>query len=157
HSVHVTGLLLELFDQLKPLHGLGKPERELIEYGSLLHDIGWHISRDEHHKHSMYLIRHGNLKDFTGEEIDIIANVARYHRKAKPKPSHDAYTALSSKSQKVVRVGASLLRLADGLDRSHASVVSSLKCRIKKQKVEVSVKARADAELEIWGARRKMD
>lgn len=157
HSLQVTRLALELFDQLKPLHQLDKHARELIEYGCLLHDIGWHISRDGHHKHSMYLVQHGNLLGFAEEEVGIIANTARYHRKSSPTLEHAPFAALSPKARQIVRVGAALLRIADGLDRSHASVVSSLKCRIKKQKVDVRVTARSDAELEIWGARRKMD
>jgi exopolyphosphatase / guanosine-5'-triphosphate,3'-diphosphate pyrophosphatase len=157
HSLQVTSLCLQLFDQLKELHGLDRTARELIEYGCLLHDIGWHISRDGHHKHSMYLVLHGDLKGFTEEEIRVIANITRYHRKSLPTSAHEDYATLPPTAQRIVSVGASLLRLADGLDRSHASVVSSLRCRIKKQKVEIRVKARADAELEIWGARRKMD
>ena len=157
HSLQVTSLSLQLFDQLKDLHGLDRSARELIEYGCLLHDIGWHIGRDGHHKHSMYLVLHGGLKGFTEEEIRTIANIARYHRKSTPTSTHELYATLPPKFQRIVCVGASLLRIADGLDRSHASVVSSLRARVKKQKVEVRVKARADAELEIWGARRKMD
>src|SRR5204863_7634002 len=77
HSEQVTMLCLRLFDELRPLHKLGSLERELIEYGSLLHDIGWHIAKKAHHKHSQYLISHGELKEFTAEEIEIIANIAR--------------------------------------------------------------------------------
>jgi len=157
HSLQVAKLCLDLFDQTRSLHSLDKEARELIEYGTLLHDIGWHISREGHHKHSMYLIEHGNLKGFGEEEVAIIANVARYHRGPKPEVNHKAYAALSAKAKRIVNVGAALLRIADGLDRSHASVVSSLRLTVKKQKVDVRVRARADAELEIWGARRKTD
>ncbi len=86
---------MKLFDELRLLHGMGAAERELIEYGALLHDIGWHIGRDGHHKHSMYLILHGDLKNFTDEEIKVIANIARYHRKATPKGKHDAYACIA--------------------------------------------------------------
>jgi len=157
HSEHVARLCVDLFDQLQPLHKLGSEDRELIEYGALLHDIGWHISRERHHKHSMYLILNGELKNFTAEEISIIANVARYHRKAAPKASHRQFAKLPSRARRVVRVGAALLRVADGLDRSHGSVVSSIKSAVSGKKVELTVKARGDAELEIWGARSKMD
>lgn len=158
HSKQVCRLTMMLFDELQSLHRLGDKERELIEYGALLHDIGWHISKDGHHKHSLYLILNGGLKGFASEEIGIIANVARYHRKSEPKPSHEAFEALSSHAKKVVRVGAALLRIADGLDRSHASVVSGLKVRIgKDDTVDVSLKGRSDIELELWGARRKTD
>jgi exopolyphosphatase/guanosine-5'-triphosphate,3'-diphosphate pyrophosphatase len=157
HSEHVARLCVDLFDQLQPLHKLHAEDRELIEYGALLHDIGWHISRQRHHKHSMYLILNGELKNFTDEEISIIANIARYHRKAAPKASHRQFAKLDNRARRVVRVGAALLRVADGLDRSHGSVVSSVKSEVGGKKVEVTVKARGDAELEIWGARSKMD
>ncbi|HWB53640.1 MAG TPA: Ppx/GppA phosphatase family protein, partial [Tepidisphaeraceae bacterium] len=85
HAEHVTQLALQLFDQTRSLHGLSVIERELLEYASLLHDIGWHISGKSHHKHSMYLILNGNLKDFTPEETTIMACIARYHRKSLPR------------------------------------------------------------------------
>jgi exopolyphosphatase/guanosine-5'-triphosphate,3'-diphosphate pyrophosphatase len=157
HSEHVAKLCVELFDDLRSLHGLGGIERELIEYGAMLHDIGWHIGRNAHHKHSMYLIANGDLKNFSDEEIKIIANIARYHRKALPKKKHESYASLSAWGRRVVNVGAALLRLADGLDRSHASAISKLQCRVRDEKVKCILSATTDAELEIWGARRKME
>ena len=155
HSEQVTRLCLRFFDELKSLHGLGSIERELIEYASLLHDIGWHIAGKGHHKHGMYLISNGDLKNFDAEEVQIIANVARYHRKSPPARDHKEYFKLPVRARKVVDVGSALLRLADGLDRSHASAVQTLFCRLDEKKIRCSLHTRADAELEIWGARRK--
>jgi exopolyphosphatase/guanosine-5'-triphosphate,3'-diphosphate pyrophosphatase len=155
HSEQTGRLCLELFDGTKSLHGLDDEARQLIEYGSLLHDIGWHIARERHHKHSMYLILNGNLRDFSREEVRIIANIARYHRKAFPRMSHEAFAKLSPGGRKIVRLGAALLRIADALDRSHSGVVTGLSCRIMKKRVEVTLKARGDAELELWSARSK--
>ena len=143
-------------DQLQSLHGLEHPQRELIEYAALLHDIGWHIGRTSHHKHSMYLIEHGDLKSFTPEEISIIANIARYHRKSPPKAKHAAFAKLSPRGKSIVRVGAALLRLADGLDRSHSSIVRDLKCRSGKE-VKCVLNAKWDAQLEVWAASRKSE
>jgi len=157
HSEHVTKLCLQLFDQLTSLHRMGPRERELIEFGALLHDIGWHISGKKHHRHSLYLILHGNLKGFDEEEVGVIANVARYHRKSPPSGSHEAYAALPAKAKQIVRVGAALLRVADGLDRSHNGVVSSVRCRIGGGEVTVTLDGRGDPALEIWGAKRKRD
>jgi len=157
HSEQVTSICLQLFDELRPLHKLGANERELIEYASMLHDIGWHIGRKGHHKHSMYLIANGELKDFTAEEVQIIANIARYHRKTPPNRKHEEYESLPASSRRVVDVGAALLRIADGLDRSHANVITGLACRIDEKRVKCMLSTRADAELEIWAARRKMD
>jgi exopolyphosphatase/guanosine-5'-triphosphate,3'-diphosphate pyrophosphatase len=155
HSEQTARLCLELFDVTKVLHGLDDEARQLIEYGALLHDIGWHIARERHHKHSMYLILHGNLRDFSREEVRIIANIARYHRKSPPKMSHPAFAKLSPAGRKIVRFGAALLRVADALDRSHSGVVTGLSCRITKKRAEVTLKARGDAELELWSARSK--
>jgi exopolyphosphatase / guanosine-5'-triphosphate,3'-diphosphate pyrophosphatase len=157
HSEQVAHICLALFNELKPLHKLDDTARELIEYGALLHDIGWHIGRQSHHKHSMYLILHGDLKGFTPDEIKIIASIARYHRKATPSPDHDNYATLSANQKRIVDVGAALLRLSDGLDRSHSSVVQTVRCKIGKKKVKCTLGARSDAELEVWGARRKRE
>jgi exopolyphosphatase/guanosine-5'-triphosphate,3'-diphosphate pyrophosphatase len=155
HSEHVTALCLQLFDQLRPLHKMGMAERELVEFGAMLHDIGWHIAGKKHHHHSLYLILHGNLKGFDEQEVQIIGNIARYHRKAHPESRHEAYAALSPKGKQIVNVGAALLRVADGLDRSHNAVVSSVRCRIGRDEVKVILDGRGEAALEIWAAKRK--
>ena len=157
HSEHVAQLTVRLFDDTRSIHGFGTPERDLIEYAALLHDIGWHIGRAGHHKHSMYLIRHGDLKNFLPEEVEIIAHIARYHRKAPPSKKHESYNALSPRAKKIVCTGAALLRLADGLDRSHANVVRDVRCRVDGKDVKCAIKTRWDAQLEIWGARRKRE
>jgi len=107
----------------------------------------------------MYLIRHGDLKNFTPEEIEIIANIARYHRKGAPKLKHEAYAALSPRARKIVYTGAALLRIADGLDRSHSSVVRDVRCRANggDKNLKCIVSTRWDAQLELWGAKRKRE
>ena len=157
HSEHVTKLCLQLFDQLRPLHKMGEKERELIEFGGLLHDIGWHIAGKKHHRHSLYLILHGNLKGFDKQEVQVIANVARYHRKAHPDVTHEDYQALTARGKQIVNVGAALLRVADGLDRSHNAVVSSVRCSIGRDEVKVRLETRGDPALEIWAAKRKRE
>lgn len=157
HSEHVTQLCLQLFDSLQSLHGLGPAERELIEFGAILHDIGWHIAGNKHHKHSMYLVMHGNLKGLSQDEVRAIANIARYHRKSPPKPEHAEFMALPAKYKKIVRVGAALLRIADGLDRSHNHVVQSIRCRRVDEEITVYLETRGDPALEIWAAKRKRD
>lgn len=157
HSEQVARICMKLFDETRLLHGMSAAERELVEYGALLHDIGWHIGRDSHHKHSMYLILNGNLRNFSEEEIRTIANIARYHRKASPKKTHEEYASLPARYRRIVDVGAALLRLSDGLDRSHSSVIQDLRCRIGNKRVKCTLSARSDAELEIWAARRKRD
>lgn len=158
HSLQVARLCLRLFDELRPLHRLGALERDLIEFGALLHDIGWHIAQKAHHKHAMYLILNGDLTaHFSAEEVAVIANIARYHRKRTPTARHESYAALSRRARRIVDVGAALLRIADGLDRSHSSVVNDLRCRLDRGKVACRLDVRGDVELELWGARRKAD
>jgi exopolyphosphatase/guanosine-5'-triphosphate,3'-diphosphate pyrophosphatase len=157
HSEQVARLCLRLFDETRAIHNMGNAERELIEYGALLHDIGWHISRNDHHKHAMYLILNGDLKNFTPEETAVIANIARYHRGPAPKKRHEKYAELPKRLRRIVNVGSALLRLADGLDRSHGGVIQDLRCKVDDKSIKCLLTARADAELEVWGARRKMD
>jgi exopolyphosphatase/guanosine-5'-triphosphate,3'-diphosphate pyrophosphatase len=123
----------------------------------MLHDIGWHIAGKKHHQHSMYLILHGDLKGFDEDEVAVIANVARYHRKSAPDASHKEFDALPAKAKRIVRVGAALLRIADGLDRSHNGVVSSVRTRATGGAVNVYLEIRGDPALEIWAAKRKRD
>ncbi len=156
HSTQVARLTLRLFDELRGVHDMNDAERELIEYAALLHDIGWHISPDRHHKHSMYLIENSGLEDFmSAAEVQIIANIARYHRKAPPTVSHKRYRLMNRIDRRIVDVGTALLRIADGLDRSHQSVVTDLKCRVGEKAVGVTLSVRSDSELELWGATRK--
>ncbi len=155
HSEQVANLTLQLFDQTARIHKLGPLERELIEYAALLHDIGWHIDRRKHHKHSAYLILNGDLRDFSRDEVEIIANITRYHRKQTPTVKHKSYTRLNIHQQQVVNVGSALLRIADGLDRSHASVVQTIRSKWEDDRLTLRLLTRADAELEVWGARRK--
>jgi exopolyphosphatase/guanosine-5'-triphosphate,3'-diphosphate pyrophosphatase len=155
HSLQVTRLAMLLFDQLKPLHRLGPAARQLIQYGAMLHDIGWHISRKAHHKHSMYLILNGELKGFGPEEIQTIANIARYHRKAPPRPSHVTYAGLPRRFRRIVDVGAAIVRIADGLDRSHSSAVTSIRTRVTPDQILLRVDGRGDVAIELWAARSK--
>src|ERR1051325_2712325 len=124
HSQHVARLSLALFDQTRPIHGLTDREREWLEYAAILHDVGVHISYEQHHKHSYYLIRNGDLRGFEPDEIETIALVARYHRQATPKRKHDGFSDLKRRIRRTVRTLAAILRLAESLDRSHAQTVA---------------------------------
>lgn len=154
HSQHVAALAAKLFDGLQPIHQLDAGYKELLTYACLLHDIGHLISHDGHHKHSYYLIRNGSLKGFSDQEIEIIANVARYHRKERPKKSHYSFHNLDSEHRKPVRILAVLLRLADALDRTCFSIVSDVSCDIGETAVTIRVTTSSDAEIELWCAKR---
>lgn len=156
HALHVAGLALRLFDQTAPLHGFGPREREWLECAAILHDIGYHINSRQHHKHAYYLIKNSDLSGFTAEEIDLVANVARYHRRSVPSRKHDEFQVLSASTQRVINVLSALLRIADGLDRSQFSVVQNVDVKLGKS-VVITVQASGDAELEMWAARGRSD
>jgi exopolyphosphatase/guanosine-5'-triphosphate,3'-diphosphate pyrophosphatase len=156
HSKKVTQLALALFDQTLTQHGLGEREREWLEFASLLHDIGNHISYEKHHRHSYYLIKNGDLRGFEPEEIEVIALVARYHRRALPAKSHIGLKDLPKKLQKTVAILAAFLRIAESLDRSRNGVVRKVEVRERAAMLRLSVMAEADCELEVWAANRQM-
>ncbi|MGC8552876.1 MAG: Ppx/GppA phosphatase family protein [Phycisphaerae bacterium] len=157
HHQQVSRLAMELFNQLKRVHHLPDKYRELLEYAALGHDLGWHIGHSGHHKHSYYLLKNGDLEGFAPLEIDIIANVARYHRRSFPKKSHEAYMSLAPAERTVVCKLAALLRLAEALDRGHWGNVRALHSRITATAVSVRILTQADPELELWAARHKAD
>ena len=156
HSHHVAKLAVQLFDQTATLHKLGEREREWLEYAALLHDIGYLINPQQHHKHTYYLITQSNLDGLAAEEIDMIANIARYHRRALPELKHKPYEALSLKNRRIVQKLSALLRIADGLDRSQFSVVQRVKLKLG-QPVRVTLETTSDPELEIWAAKSRAD
>ncbi len=157
HAEHVAALSLSIFDQTKLLHKLGPEERELLYFASLLHDIGYHVSFNQHHKHSYYLIVNSDLDGFDPEAIEIMGAVARYHRKRMPKREDEHFKKVGLKNVFAVKVLAAILRIADGLDRTHFSVVKSVGCRIRRKYVLIRVKAQKDAELELWQANQRKD
>jgi exopolyphosphatase / guanosine-5'-triphosphate,3'-diphosphate pyrophosphatase len=157
HALQVARLALALFDQLRPLHGMGAAERELLDYAALLHDIGWHIGHSGHHKHSAYLIRNGDLEGFSLNELDVVANAARYHRKSMPKKSHPEYMALDGRSRELVWKLASFVRMADALDRGHFGNVVRVRTICRRRSVSLLLETLADPALEAWAARLKGD
>ena len=154
HAQQVARLALSVFDQTRSVHGLADREREWLEYGALLHDIGVHISYERHHRHSYYLIKNGDLRGFDPQEIEVIALVARYHRQATPKKSHEGYGDLSGSLRKVVKTLAAMVRLAEGLDRSHAQALAGIEMYPRNDDYLVRLRATGDAELELWAAHR---
>jgi exopolyphosphatase/guanosine-5'-triphosphate,3'-diphosphate pyrophosphatase len=157
HPEHVARLALELFDQTAALHQLGADDRELLEFACLLHDIGEHVSVDAHHKHTAYLIQHGRLRGFSPEEVAMLASLGRFHRRGDPKPSFEPFALLDAEDRERVTKLVSLLRLADGLDRGHAGNIDEVDLDIDDEVARVTVRTRGDAELELWGLRRKRD
>jgi exopolyphosphatase/guanosine-5'-triphosphate,3'-diphosphate pyrophosphatase len=155
HSTHVAQMALQIFDEFQKELGLPESDRELLEYAAYMHDIGYYISHRKHHKHALYLIRYADLKGFKEQEINIMANLARYHRRSTPAKRHKRYRKLDKGVRKRVKKLAAILRVADGLDRSHYQNVLSLDIRKDEETVTFLITTQADPQLEIWGAQRK--
>lgn len=154
HSAHVTTLALQLYDGTQTLHQLPAPCRELLEAAAMLANVGLIIAHSKHHLHSYYVIRNSELAGLTDHEIEMIALVARYHRKSSPKPSHPEFQRLSPESRQVVSFLAGVLRVAIGLDRSHDGRVRQVRTAIKGKRLTVEAVAGdlADVSLEVYSA-----
>lgn len=157
HCRHVTTLALSLFDQTTQLHQLGAQDRELLEYAALLHDVGTAVAQSARHKHSLYIISNAELVGFSRRELLLIANVARYHRKALPGDHHKEYMALSERDRSTVRRLGALLRVADGLDLDHFQVVESVAVADDNSVVRLQLTARDQPQLSLWGTERNSD
>ncbi len=154
HANAVISLALQLFDSSRRigLHDLGERERELLKYSAFLHDIGGFISFKSHHLHSQYIIGNTELLGFDQVEINIMANVARFHRKKLPKRKDPALALLDDHSANAVIVLSMLLRLAEKLDRSHTCLVKRAEFTGKdRTKVALAIWPEGDCELEVWG------
>ena len=156
HAGQVCRLSLSLFDQTQPGHGLGAREREWLDHAALLHDVGVHISYGRHHKHSYYLIKNGDLRGFEPEEVEVIALVARHHRRGLPKRSRGGYASLPQRLRQTVRTLAAMLRVAEGLDRSHAQSVGSFEIVPGLRDYLLRLTPAGDTELELWAAQRSV-
>jgi len=153
HGRQVARLALRLFDLTKNVHEMGAAERELLEFAALVHDVGLYVSHSKHHRHSYYLITHGELRGFLPEEIQIVAAVARFHKGAPPKSSSEELAGLSSKGRELAIKLMGLLRIADSLDRGHHGIVRDIDLVRSNGRVELVLDTEGkDAELELWAA-----
>jgi exopolyphosphatase / guanosine-5'-triphosphate,3'-diphosphate pyrophosphatase len=155
HCRQVTALALSLFDQTTALHGLGPPERELLEAAGLLHDVGYAVAQSSRHKHTLYLIRNAALDGWSPRELLMMANVARYHRKALPAARHADYMALEEPDRVVVRRLAALLRVAEGLDADHFQVIEQVEVVDQPPHLRLELHARDNPDL--WSAAQNTD
>ena len=154
HGEHVAHLALEIHDGCQALGLIDGSSREYLEAGSLLANVGLAISHSGHHLHSYYVIRNSErLTGFTDHEVELIAQIARYHRKSAPKASHPAFAHLRAADQRTVRTLAGIVRLAAALDRTYAGRVRSVSCVLEGKALVLQVDAGAeDVELELYTA-----
>jgi exopolyphosphatase / guanosine-5'-triphosphate,3'-diphosphate pyrophosphatase len=153
HSDHVALLALQIYDGLQGWHNLGPRSRELLHSAGLLHDIGWSQTPDgkNHHKWSARLIREHGWKNLTADEVLLVAQVARYHRKSPPQLDHEEFYALKAFAQKSVMILGGILRLADALDRTHTGKVKRLEASVDKEAIVIRVQPDG-----VWNAERAM-
>ncbi|MEX0789281.1 MAG: Ppx/GppA phosphatase family protein [Actinomycetota bacterium] len=159
HSNHVAQLALSMFDQTLDLHRLGDDAREYLEAAALLCNLGLFLSHAGHHRHSYYIIRNSeHLTGFTNREIELIAQIARYHRKSVPGAKHPEFGELSKKDQHLVRCCAGLLRIAIGLDRTHGQKVLEVAVSARKSlTIQVVPRNGSDIGLELFSASQRSD
>ena len=157
HAHQVTRLAMDLFDQLEPLHGLDETARRQLLYAGLLHDIGWVVGAKSHHKTSQRIIQSSRRLTFAPRERDLVACIARYHRGALPKKRHRPYGALPAKDQQAVARLSAMLRVADGLDRSHHNVVERLTAIVEPRRIRILCETDGPAKEEREFALRKGD
>lgn len=158
HAEQVRKLSLQLFDAIGESLGGTPEERRILADAALLHDVGYHIKHEGHHKHSYHLIVHADLLGMSPQDRLTVANVARYHRASKPRASHANFSALDKElRERVVRLAA-ILRVADGFDRGHTAAVGQLKVEHASNEMRICAVPIRDAvslRLELWGAQRK--
>ncbi|MFB2767708.1 HD domain-containing protein [Pelatocladus sp. BLCC-F211] len=157
HSERVAVFALSIFDQTQGiLHNWESEQRQLLWAAAILHNCGHFVNHDSHHKHSYYLIRNGELLGYTETEMEIIANIARYHRKSPPKKKHENFRNLLHKEHRqIVSHLSTILRLAVALDRRQIGAIQQLQCEFIPDTRELKMRifpSRPDDEcsLELW-------
>jgi exopolyphosphatase/guanosine-5'-triphosphate,3'-diphosphate pyrophosphatase len=155
HCEHVALLAGQLFDGLRGPYSLVVEGRDLLVAAALLHDVGYLINHAKHHKHAYHLIQNAELQGWTAREVELIANVARYHRKAAPKQRHANFRRLERADRRQVRRLAAILRVADGLDRTHTQRVTAVGVEAGRGPVRLILAAETDPQVERWDADRK--
>ncbi len=149
YAENTASLAVQIFDQTRELHGLGERERTLLQFSALVHDIGAYINVRERHKHTMYIIRSSDIAGLTADEQEMVAHIARYHRRSPPAPHHREFQALKRRARVVVSYLAAILRLAYGLDAERSQRIKNLRCEALNGELLIHVDRRQIA-LERW-------
>jgi exopolyphosphatase/guanosine-5'-triphosphate,3'-diphosphate pyrophosphatase len=150
HALQVTRLALTIFDELAALHRLPMAVRPYLEVASVLHDIGHAVSYQKHHRHTEYLVRNGDIPGLADRERDIAARIARFHRRSQPDLHHPGMEGLAAGEARYVRKLATMLRVADALDRSHAQPIGKIRATLNRGRVVLHLFTNGIADLELW-------
>lgn len=159
HSRHVAQLGLQMLDQLVDVLDVSDDRRLLLESAALLSNVGLSVSHSKHHLHSYYIIKNADLPGFREHDVELIAQIARYHRKSKPKMSHEPFANLDDADRHTVRALAAVLRIAIGLDRSYDARVDEVRVRRKGSKLTLEALSSegSDLSLNLYSARERAD
>ena len=157
HGRHVARIAGLIFSQLLDRFGLDPKDCALLDAAARLQDVGYLINYDQHHKHSYYLILNSRLAGFQPQELELVANIARYHRGAEPKKKHSNFCTLSSRDQQRVRQLSAILRIAGGLDRTNTQQVRAVTVVLDGEDVTLRVAAYENPEVDIWTAERRAE
>ncbi len=157
HGRQVAFLAGRIFEDLRERFEMPEADRQLLEIAARLQDVGYVISYEQHHKHSYHLIRNSQLPGMRQHDLELIANVARYHRGSSPKRKHEGFRRLSSFEQKRVRQLAAILRLAGGLYRSRTQQVRDVQARVDETRVTLVATSAEEPQVDIWGAERRRE
>jgi len=150
HARQVARLALTLFDELAPLHALPLSVRPFLEAAALLHDVGNVVSYGKHHRHTQYLIENADIPGLADRERNLVARIARYHRRSPPELNHAGMEGLSSSEARLVRKLATLLRIADSLDRSHQQPLRRIRVSFGRREVSIRLGGRGPLDFELW-------
>jgi exopolyphosphatase/guanosine-5'-triphosphate,3'-diphosphate pyrophosphatase len=157
HSHQVARLAERIFDAVSSSAKMTRHQRLLLSAAALLHDVGYHIAHEAHHKHSFYLIENSELTGFSEAERGVIANIARYHKGSNPKERHLNYMALNPVDRETVCRLAGILRLADALDRRHDNRVKDISCKRVRNEFHIQLTSSVECDHELESAERRLD
>lgn len=157
HALQVARLAKSIFKVVSRPYKFDEREERLLEAAAILHDVGYFINYSSHHKHSYHLIAHADLFGFTPRERELIANIARYHRKSMPKKKHEAFMRLAPADRQLVEKLAGILRLADGLDRSRTGVIEVVEAILSPSRLLLRLQCNGDPAVELYGGAAKSD
>jgi len=157
HSLTVARLSCMLFDQLSSTYEIDPHHRLYLEAASLLANVGLVVSHAKHHLHTYYMVRNADLVGFTDHEIELVAQIARYHRKSEPKIQHASYAALPLHDQETVRMMSAILRVSIGLDRTHDARTTEVSLRAKGDKITITVigDKKSDVSLNVYATQQR--
>jgi exopolyphosphatase / guanosine-5'-triphosphate,3'-diphosphate pyrophosphatase len=158
HSLNVSRLSCMLFDELSHTYELDPHHRLYLEAAAVLANVGLVVAHARHHLHTYYIVRNADLIGFTDHEIELIAQIARYHRKSEPKLEHSAFAALSEDDQHTVRMLSAILRIAIGLDRTHDGRTTSVSVTQKNNSLHLILESekREDLDLNLYATQQRV-